>query len=341
MILEDNEDSGSFIDKYNTKVLNRILDIIIKTDPSLIFVVSDSGSNKRAISINPEYKANRKRAKTVKEIDKVKNKIELLRRFIKTLPIIFLEHINVEADLIAFALLKYLNSRLDDTKYLLVSSDSDMLQVLNENVCMYSLAKPKEIITIDNFYTIFDNLGNFGILESYCLFKSVIGDTADNIKGIHGIGKKKMSEIFSILGKYNKYHPTNYQEMDEQLSQTIKIISDSDNLEDIKKYKNKLEIFYNLFMENKQKVKNNQRIIDFNELESPYIIDIFSSIKQSINDGVKLQTKNLQKILNITGLENSSNNNDALYIRRKFNQNIYYLKDLERRSNQFIEDYIK
>lgn len=75
----------------------------------------------------------------------------------------------------------------------IVSTDNDMAQLIGKHVQLYSPVK-KVLITHDNFTQ------HFPVNQDrFLLYKSIIGDAADNIKGIAGFGKvkaKKLTEHF-------------------------------------------------------------------------------------------------------------------------------------------------
>ena len=74
-----------------------------------------------------------------------------------------------------------------------VSTDNDMAQLVSEDTQLYSPVK-KILVTMENFEQHYPVNKN-----RFLLYKSIIGDAADNIKGIPGYGKvkaKKLTENF-------------------------------------------------------------------------------------------------------------------------------------------------
>ena len=51
-------------------------------------------------------------------------------------------------------------------------------------------------------------------VKYYLLYKSMVGDTSDNIKGIHGIGPVKAKRIILGMGKSKKKLPINSNEQE-------------------------------------------------------------------------------------------------------------------------------
>lgn len=78
-------------------------------------------------------------------------------------------------------------------KKTIVSTDNDMAQLIGKDVQLYSPVK-KILVTLDNFEQYYP------VSKSrFLLYKSIIGDAADNIKGLAGYGKvkaKKLTEQF-------------------------------------------------------------------------------------------------------------------------------------------------
>jgi len=70
--------------------------------------------------------------------------------------------------------------------YTIVSVDKDLLQLVDDNIDVYSPIK-KDLITKNNF-----TLTNKGIDKRYFLtYKALIGDNSDNIQGLYKVGPKK------------------------------------------------------------------------------------------------------------------------------------------------------
>ena len=78
-----------------------------------------------------------------------------------------------------------------DNKVYISSFDSDFFQLIDSNVSIIRYkGKNSKIIDENVFYN------DFSFTPSkYVFYKSLVGDSADNIKGITGIGKKRASNI--------------------------------------------------------------------------------------------------------------------------------------------------
>jgi len=153
------------------------------------------GSDSRK-KINPDYKSNRKT-----QPDSFYEDYEILKQQI--LPSMGIQVLGIygyEADDIIYTLSK----RNVDKKGLILSVDKDLLGCIvnNTDVLIYSSNKKKTIWTKSLFKE------KFGIdPRFYTLYKSIIGDNSDNIKGIKGYGPKKTSKLLnsgsSLAGIFN------------------------------------------------------------------------------------------------------------------------------------------
>lgn len=76
-------------------------------------------------------------------------------------------------------------------KSVIISTDQDMLQLVNENTRVYSPTKDI-IIDVDNF----ENITGV-IREKYVEYKAIMGDKSDNISGIPGAGPKRALKILN------------------------------------------------------------------------------------------------------------------------------------------------
>jgi DNA polymerase-1 len=77
---------------------------------------------------------------------------------------------------------------------MIVTSDKDMLQLVSDNVSIYSPFKDKVISPL-NFYE------ETGVtIESYLGYRALIGDKSDNIIGIEGIAEGKAKKLMDEYG---------------------------------------------------------------------------------------------------------------------------------------------
>ncbi len=86
----------------------------------------------------------------------------------------------------------------NDTEIFIVSGDLDNLQLVNENIKVYTLGKGIKDTVI---YDIKKVEERFSVApEQMVDFKALTGDPSDNIPGVEGIGKKTAAEIIQKYG---------------------------------------------------------------------------------------------------------------------------------------------
>ncbi len=152
-----------------------------------VAVVFDAARKTFRNEIYPEYKANRSDPPD-----------DLIPQFsiIKKIPEIFnlksIESIGYEADdLIA----SYATSAQKlGIKVMIISSDKDLMQLINEDITMLDPIKNKEIGRDDVFK-------KFGVFpESVIDVQALAGDSSDNVPGVPGVGIKTASSLINEFG---------------------------------------------------------------------------------------------------------------------------------------------
>ncbi|MDD3734890.1 MAG: 5'-3' exonuclease H3TH domain-containing protein [Candidatus Pacebacteria bacterium] len=188
------------LQNQNGELLNAVygfVSVLIKAinevNPDFIAAAFDvAGPTFRHINFK-EYKAKRKKPpeEFYKQIPKIK---EVLLSF--GIPIF--EKEGFEADDIIATLVKKINNQIKDTiQIYILTGDLDTLQLVSENVKIYTLKKGiKDTI----FYTPKEVENRFGLTPGQIVdFKTLRGDPSDNIPGVKGIGEKT---AIKLLKKY-------------------------------------------------------------------------------------------------------------------------------------------
>ena len=133
--------------------------------------------------------------------------IKIVEECLKRMGVSVLTHQGFEADDILGTISLKLKDEVE--KIIIVSGDKDVLQLIDEkvNVLLPRTVRGEnktEIYDIDKFVDEF----HFKPIELID-YKALMGDTSDNIKGIHGIGKKTaekiISEYHTIENAYDHY----------------------------------------------------------------------------------------------------------------------------------------
>ena len=175
-------------------------EIVKKLQPTKVVVAWDKAktSTAKRLAIYPEYKAGR-----TKPPEDFFAQIPLLKELVLALGWEFLEADEYEADDIIGTLARRADEEGDYMTYI-VSSDLDMLQIVDENTRMYRLIKGFSNIEEIDVSAIEEK---YGILKSQFLdLKALKGDNSDNIPGVPGVGEKTavklLNEYGSLKGVY-------------------------------------------------------------------------------------------------------------------------------------------
>ncbi len=169
------------------------LEVIKRLKPDYVAVAWDKPKTniRKRLELYPEYKAGRKQP-PADFYEQIPILHDLLRAF--GWPLYELD--DYEADDIMGALAKQATAKGIET--MLVTSDLDMLQLVDDHVQVYALKKGLSDIEL---YSPISFEAKYGIKVSQFLdLKSLKGDSSDNIPGVPGVGEKTAIEL---LKKYD------------------------------------------------------------------------------------------------------------------------------------------
>ncbi len=169
------------------------MEIVKRLSPTKVVVAWDSkSSTSKRKAIFADYKAGR-----VKPGDDFYAQIPMLEELVKALGWSFVECEDYEADDIIGTLALQADEEGDYDTFI-VSSDLDMLQVVDENTHMYRILKG---------FTSLEELdvaaveAKYGISKAQFLdLKALKGDASDNIPGVPGIGEKTAAKLLNDYG---------------------------------------------------------------------------------------------------------------------------------------------
>ena len=178
--------------------------LIRKIQPTQVYVIFDGpGSSNARKNIISEYKSDRNIQRITnweafdnleEENDSKIDQIVRVIQYLKTLPVKTLTIDKVEADDIIAYLSTILPQKQED-KVFIVSSDKDFLQLVNPNVAVY---RPME----KKFYTTNTIKEKFQMPASnFIIYKTLMGDNSDKIRGVKGLGEKKLRKLFPELSE--------------------------------------------------------------------------------------------------------------------------------------------
>ena len=176
--------------------------MIRQTQPDKVYVIFDGASSTtNRKNLVPEYKSGRNEQRVTNwevfdsladEHDSKVDQIVRVIQYLKTLPVKTLLLDKVEADDIIAYLCSKLPNQPDD-KLFIVSSDKDFLQLVNQNVIVY---RPME----KKYYTEDVMREKYKMpAKNFILYKTLLGDSSDKIKGIKGLGEKGIFKKFPEL----------------------------------------------------------------------------------------------------------------------------------------------
>ena len=166
---------------------NMILKIRESLDASHIAVILDSGSKTFRNDIYAKYKANRPPAP-----EDLIPQFPLVREVSRAMNIVTIDQKGVEADDIIATLAT--KATKEGFAVTVISSDKDLMQLIDEQTSLYDPLKQKII----DKEAVFEK---FGVYPKNMLdLLALSGDASDNIPGVAGIGPKTAAEL---IGKYN------------------------------------------------------------------------------------------------------------------------------------------
>ena len=169
----------------------------LKVDECL--VVFD-GEGSRNIRDDEDYKANRQTDYgTLSDEENPFTQLKFIKAVLDYLNIKWIETEGIESDdYIAIISKKY------DGEVFISSTDTDFYQLVNDRVKIIKF-RGKNTVFVDEKF-IYEN---YSILPSdFALYKAIIGDSADNIKGICKVGPKTAVKVIDALkcNKFDKFY---------------------------------------------------------------------------------------------------------------------------------------
>jgi len=226
--------------------------LINQIQPTSIYIVFDGeGSSSNRKNLVSEYKSNRNIRRitnwqvfnSLEDENEAKiNQIVRLIHYLKCIPVKVISFEKAEADDIIAHLSHTLEAQFS-SKVFIVSSDRDFIQLVNKNIVVY---RPIE----KDYYTEETILQKFGIpAKNFILYKTLLGDSSDMVKGIKGLGEK------GILKKF------------PELAQRVLSLED---IFDICKAKYKEHVVYSRVIFEYENLEKNYSIMD---LSDPWLTD--------------------------------------------------------------------
>ncbi len=177
---------------------NMLFKFLANHEADMLAVVLDAGQKTFRHDIFPEYKSNRPEPP-----QELILQFPIIRDVVEAFNVKVLEKRGFEADDLIATYAKLAKSQGIEVK--IVSSDKDLMQLIEEGISMYDAMKDKNIADAEV-------IAKFGVKPNQVLdILSLIGDSSDHIPGVKGIGIKTAAELINEFGSLDGV----YQNLDK------------------------------------------------------------------------------------------------------------------------------
>ena len=220
-----------------------------------IIVFDGKDGSKRRRKIYPEYKAQRKIKKRLNrnvdwgtapadEQESMKLQLGRLVEYLEYLPLTIVSVDGIEAD----DTMAYVSKQfLSDSKIILMSTDKDFLQLVDDRISVWSPTK-KILYTPDKVKD------EYGIPSKNLLtYRILDGDKSDNINGVQGAGLKSIIKYIPSITEDDEFNAKNLLDFVNNTDSKIKL------LENIKNSSNLVKRNYLLMQLSKVDIPNHTK----------------------------------------------------------------------------------
>jgi len=176
--------------------MNSLMDVIKREKPDHLAVAFDKGGSDLRNEMFPEYKANRDATP-----EAIKIAIPYIQALLKAMHIPIMEEAGFEADDLIGTLAK--QAEKEGFQVFMVTPDKDFAQLVSENIFMYKPARMGngiEIWGIPEVKAKFEVEHPLQVID----FLGMMGDSADNIPGLPGVGEKTAKKFLAEYGSMEK-----------------------------------------------------------------------------------------------------------------------------------------
>jgi DNA polymerase-1 len=172
--------------------MNSLMDVIKRERPDHLAVAFDKGGSAMRNEIFPEYKAHRDATP-----DAIKIAVPYIQDLLKAMHIPIIEVAGFEADDLIGTIAK--QAEKENYQVFMVTPDKDFAQLVSENIFMYKPARMGNGIEI---WGVPEVLAKFEIEhpEQVIDFLGMMGDAADNIPGLPGVGEVTAKKFLKEYG---------------------------------------------------------------------------------------------------------------------------------------------
>ncbi|WP_310560324.1 DNA polymerase I [Flavobacterium sp.] len=172
--------------------MNALMDVIKREKPDHLAVAFDKGGSDYRYEMYQEYKAHRDETP-----EAIKIAVPYIQELLKAMHIPIIEVAGFEADDLIGTLAK--QAEKENFQVFMVTPDKDFAQLVSENIFMYKPARMGNDIEI---WGIPEVLQRFEIErpEQVIDFLGMMGDAADNIPGLPGVGEVTAKKLLKEFG---------------------------------------------------------------------------------------------------------------------------------------------
>ncbi len=172
--------------------MNSLMDVIKREKPDHLAVAFDKGGSDYRFEMYQEYKAHRDETP-----EAIKIAVPYIQELLKAMHIPIVEKAGFEADDLIGTLAK--QAEKEGFQVFMVTPDKDFAQLVSENIFMYKPARMGNDIEI---WGIPEVLEKFEIErpDQIIDFLGMMGDAADNIPGLPGVGEKTAKKFLAEFG---------------------------------------------------------------------------------------------------------------------------------------------
>ena len=172
--------------------MNALMDVIKREKPDHLAVAFDKGGSDYRYEMYKEYKAHRDETP-----EAIKIAVPYIQELLRAMHIPIIEKAGFEADDLIGTLAK--QAEKENFQVFMVTPDKDFAQLVSENIFMYKPARMGNDIEI---WGIPEVLAKFEIErpEQVIDFLGMMGDAADNIPGLPGVGEVTAKKLLKEFG---------------------------------------------------------------------------------------------------------------------------------------------
>ena len=174
-------------DSFGADFIRTIQSLSKSYEAARTIVCFDFGKSYYRMDMHEEYKGTRKKPQEEEEIKKYEAFFAVLNDLPDQLDEEVLKFRGVEADDILAWITQNVSDKYDHTW--IVSSDKDLIQLVDENVSILNIFGRKEVTK----QSLHEDLGL--VPSEFMLSRIIEGDKSDNIIGIEGIGPKRAQTL--------------------------------------------------------------------------------------------------------------------------------------------------